>query len=174
MSDISVQNPTEFLKSAFDSAVASADPKTCLPSYLKSALAKPAPGRTVVLGGGKAGGSMARAVEDFWLENYPTRPLEGLVVTRYGHAVNCDRIKIVEAGHPIPDSTGNQAAQNILSLAQVNEKRGIPEAKKKHQQDIKAKYPPTPWLKLFRKQFKVPVEFVKKYRHQFFLFSLKG
>ena len=47
-----------------------------------------------------------------------------------------------------------------------------PRSQKKQQQDIKAKYPPTPWLKLFRKQFKVPVEFVKKYRHQVFFLGL--
>ena len=47
-------------------------------------------------------------------------------------------------------------------------------SQKKHQQEIKAKYPPTPWLKLFRKQFKVPVEFVKKYRHQVFWGLMKG
>ena len=49
-----------------------------------------------------------------------------------------------------------------------------PGSQKKHQQEIKAKYPPTPWLKLFRKQFKVPVEFVKKYRHQVLLGLMKG
>ncbi|MBH69045.1 MAG: glycerate kinase [Rhodospirillaceae bacterium] len=117
MPDSAAQNPSEFLKAIFDSAVTAADPKTCLPPHLKKALTKPAKGRTVVLGGGKAGGSMAKAVEDFWLENHPTRSLEGLVVTRYGHAANCDHIEIVEAGHPIPDATGSQAAQRILSLA---------------------------------------------------------
>ncbi len=44
-------------------------------------------------------------------------PLEGLVVTRYGHAVPCERIEIVEAAHPVPDAAGEAAARRILELA---------------------------------------------------------
>ena len=49
---------------------------------------------------------MARAVEDHW-----PGPLTGLVVTRYGYAVPCERIEIVEAAHPVPDAAGLAAAQ---------------------------------------------------------------
>jgi hydroxypyruvate reductase len=56
---------------------------------------------------------MARAVEDAW-----AGPLEGLVVTRYGYAVPCKRIEIVEAAHPAPDAAGLAAARRILSLAE--------------------------------------------------------
>ena len=62
-------------------------------------------GRTIVLGAGKASAAMAKAVEDHW-----PGPLEGLVVTRYGHAVPCARIEIVEAAHPVPDAAGQAAA----------------------------------------------------------------
>jgi hydroxypyruvate reductase len=55
---------------------------------------------------------MARAVEEHW-----PGPLEGLVVTRYGHAVPCERIEIVEAAHPVPDAAGEAAARRILELA---------------------------------------------------------
>ena len=54
-------------------------------------------GRTIVLGAGKASAAMAKAVEGHW-----PGPLEGLVVTRYGHGVPCSRIGIVEAAHPVP------------------------------------------------------------------------
>ena len=69
-------------------------------------------GRTVVVGAGKAAAAMARAFETRW-----PGPLEGLVVTRYGHAVPCDRIEIVEASHPVPDAAGERAARRILDLA---------------------------------------------------------
>jgi hydroxypyruvate reductase len=55
---------------------------------------------------------MARAFEVAW-----PGPLEGLVITRYGHAVPCGRIEVVEAGHPVPDAAGEQAAGRILTLA---------------------------------------------------------
>ena len=66
-----------------------------------------------MLGAGKASAAMAKAVEDHW-----PGPLEGLVVTRYGHAVPCARIEIVEAAHPVPDAAGRDAARRILELAQ--------------------------------------------------------
>ncbi len=52
---------------------------------------------------------MAKAVETLW-----PGPLSGLVVARYGHAVSCDRIEIVEASHPVPDESGHQAARRML------------------------------------------------------------
>ena len=64
-----------------------------------------------MLGAGKASAAMAKAVEDHW-----PGPLEGLVVTRYGHAAPCTRIEIVEASHPVPDATGRDAARRILEL----------------------------------------------------------
>src|SRR5262249_20257335 len=44
-------------------------------------------------------------------------PLEGVVVTRYGHSVPCDQVEVVEAGHPVPDLTGERTARRILDLA---------------------------------------------------------
>ena len=66
-------------------------------------------GRLIVLGAGKASAAMARAVEQHW-----SGPLDGTVVTRYGHAVPCERIKIVEASHPVPDAAGEAAALSIF------------------------------------------------------------
>ena len=77
-------------------------------------LPPPPSGRVVVLGAGKAAAAMAAAVEAAW----PDRPLEGLVVTRYGHGVPCRRIEIVEAAHPVPDAAGEAAAKRILALAE--------------------------------------------------------
>ena len=65
----------------------------------------------MVIGAGKASAAMARAVEDHW-----PGPLEGLVVTRYGHGVPCQRVEIVEAAHPVPDRAGVAAAERMLDL----------------------------------------------------------
>ncbi|MBT9519809.1 MAG: glycerate kinase, partial [Dechloromonas sp.] len=59
---------------------------------------------------GKASAAMARAVEQHW-----SGPLEGTVVTRYGHGVPCERIKIIEAAHPVPDAAGEAAALSIFA-----------------------------------------------------------
>ncbi len=104
-----MQEPRAFLQSLFDAAVAAADPALLVPAYLPD----PPKGRTVVVGAGKAAAAMALAVESSW-----RGPLEGLVVTRYGHAVPCRHIRIVEAGHPVPDVAGHEAAAEILQLAQ--------------------------------------------------------
>ena len=98
-------NPREFLLALFDAAVKAALPSVIVPAHLP---ARPK-GRTIVIGAGKASAAMAKAVEDNW-----DGPLEGLVVTRYGHAVACDRIEIVEASHPVPDAAGEDAARRIL------------------------------------------------------------
>lgn len=91
----------------FDAAVAAALPDVCVPPHLPP----PPPGRTIVIGAGKASAAMARAVEQHWQGD-----LSGLVVTRYGHGVPCDRIEIVEAAHPVPDENGLKAARRILEL----------------------------------------------------------
>ena len=99
----------EFLRALFDAALAAADPDQALAERIPP----PARGRTVVVGAGKAAAAMARAFETRW-----PGPLEGLVLTRYGHAVSCDRIEILEAAHPVPDAAGELAARRVLALAQ--------------------------------------------------------
>jgi hydroxypyruvate reductase len=89
----------------FDAAVASAQPMHALPPCMPS----PPLGRTIVVGAGKAAATMARAFETHW-----PIPLEGVVVTRYGHAVPCERIEVIEAAHPVPDDASVDAARRIL------------------------------------------------------------
>lgn len=102
--------PAALLRNLFNAAIASAQPALVVPPHL------PEPesigsARLIVIGAGKASAAMARAVEDHW-----PGPLEGLVVTRYGYRVPCERIEIVEAAHPVPDAAGLQAAQRIAAL----------------------------------------------------------
>lgn len=103
----------KFLRSLFDAALAAADPARCLGPFLP-APPKP-PGRTIVVGAGKAAATMARAVEQAWPED---APLSGVVVTRYGHGVPCRRITVREASHPVPDAAGAAAAAEILQAVQ--------------------------------------------------------
>ena len=70
----------------------------------------------LVIGAGKASAAMARAVEDHWAG--PKSQLGGLVVTRYGYAVGCEHIEIVEASHPVPDAAGLTAAERMIALVQ--------------------------------------------------------
>ena len=94
------------LRRIFEAAVESAQPAHALPAFLP-----PAPtGRTLVVGAGKASAAMARALEDHWRGE-----LRGIVVTRYGHAVACRRIEVVEAAHPVPDAAGVAAARRIVA-----------------------------------------------------------
>jgi glycerate 2-kinase len=98
------------LRRMFDAAIASAQPAVCIPSHLP-----PAPrGRMIVIGAGKASAAMAQAVERNW-----SGSLSGLVVTRYGYAVPCKQIEIIEAAHPVPDAAGMRAAQRMLDLVRA-------------------------------------------------------
>jgi len=102
-----------FLRRLFDAALAAADPARLFRAPAVAArLPPPVAGRTVVIGAGKASAAMARAFEAAW-----PGAIDGLVVTRRGHGVPCQRIEIVEASHPVPDAAGEAAARRILDLA---------------------------------------------------------
>src|SRR5690606_15266189 len=92
-----------------DAAIAAAQPEAIVAPHLPP----PPRGRTIVLGAGKAAAAMARVVE-----RHMQGPIEGLVVTRYGHAVPCARVEVVEAAHPVPDAAGRAAARRILDWAE--------------------------------------------------------
>ena len=108
-------DPRGFLLALFSAAVAQAVPGPETAAFLPA----PPKGRTLVLGAGKAGGSMAAAVDALWPKN---APMSGLVVTRYDYVppaykANPGRIEVVEAAHPVPDDAGRRAAKRIAELA---------------------------------------------------------
>ena len=110
------QDPAGFLRHLYEVAVRNALPIEGLARHLP----KPPKGRTLVLGAGKAGGSMAQALEALWPQD---APLSGLVVTRYAHIPPRPeglpvRLEVVEAAHPVPDAAGLAAAERILALTQ--------------------------------------------------------
>ena len=100
-------DPRELLIRSFQAAVAAADPLQILPRHLPA----PPRGRTLVIGAGKAGASMAQAVERHWPA---AAALEGVVITRHGHGLPTERISVIEAGHPVPDEAGEAGARDIL------------------------------------------------------------
>ena len=108
-------DPRGFLLALFNAAVAQAVPGPETAAFLPA----PPKGRTLVLGAGKAGGSMAAAVDALWPKG---APMSGLVVTRYDYVppaykANPGRIEVVEAAHPVPDGAGRRAAKRIAELA---------------------------------------------------------
>ncbi len=100
------------LVESFQAAVGAADALKILPPHLP----EPPAGKTLVVGAGKAAAAMALAVEQHWPA---ASPLDGLVITRYRHGLLTNRIKVIEAGHPVPDERGEKAAQEILRRAKT-------------------------------------------------------
>jgi hydroxypyruvate reductase len=99
----------KLLRKMFAAAVEAAQPRLTISAHLP----KVPKGRTLVIGAGKASAAMAQAFEKAW-----KKPVEGLVVTRYGYGVPTRHIEIVEAAHPVPDAAGRAAAARILKMVQ--------------------------------------------------------
>jgi glycerate 2-kinase len=95
------------LRTLFDTAIEAANPRIVLARHLPP---KPTSGRCIVVGGGKSAAVMAATLEDAW----PDVPLEGTVVTRYGHAVPTRHIEVIEASHPVPDENSERGAKRLL------------------------------------------------------------
>src|SRR5690606_18984603 len=112
-SRVSTMQSKNLLLECFHAAVAAADPARviapCVPPLLGSGAR-----RVFVAGAGKAAAAMAAALDAAWPSE---ASLEGLVVTRYGHAQDAGRIEVVEAGHPMPDEAGMAAARRMLAAA---------------------------------------------------------
>lgn len=104
------------LRAIFDAAIAAAHPDVVLARHLR-----PAPkGRVICLAAGKGAAAMAAAAERHYLDelSLPPARLTGIATTRHGHGVPTRRIRVVEAGHPVPDEAGLRGAADSLLLAQ--------------------------------------------------------
>ena len=102
-------SPRTLLQQMFAAAVEAAQPVHCIPKFLP----EQPKGRLIVIGAGKASAAMAKAFEDSW-----PGALSGVVLTRYGYQVPCQRIEILEASHPVPDAAGLAASHRILQTVQ--------------------------------------------------------
>jgi glycerate 2-kinase len=105
------------LRAIFDAAVAAAHPDVVLGAHLRTA----PKGRVICLAAGKAAAAMAAAAERHYLDAIGLEPsrLIGIATTRHGHGVPTRRIKVIEAGHPVPDEAGLKGAEASLQLAQT-------------------------------------------------------
>jgi glycerate 2-kinase len=107
--------PRALVETLFQAAVAAAHPASCLPPLLPN----PPAGRLILLAAGKAAGSMAEVAEGFYLDRLKLdrERLCGIAVARHGYGRPTRTVSMVEAGHPIPDAAGLQAAERALALA---------------------------------------------------------
>lgn len=99
-------------RAVFDAALAAAEVR---PLVLQALRGRPWPGagRVLVVGAGKASGAMAAAVE----EALGDRVRAGAVAVKDRHLGPTRRVRLLEAGHPVPDERGVQAAEAVRALA---------------------------------------------------------
>jgi glycerate 2-kinase len=104
-----------FLEDLYRAAVAAAHPATFLPPLLPA----PPAGRIILLAAGKAAGSMTEVAEAHYLDKQriATERLSGVAVARHGYGRRLRRVRMIEAGHPVPDAAGLEAADRALALA---------------------------------------------------------
>jgi len=102
-------DPKSLLAALFHAAVVAADPARTIRRFLP----EPPKGRTVAVGAGKGAAQLARALEMAW-----PGLLYGTVVTRYGYALECERIEVLQAGHPLPDENGLTASAKLFARVQ--------------------------------------------------------
>ena len=77
--------------------------------------------RILVVGAGKAGAPMAKAIEDLLGD----RIADGVIVVKDGHGLPLKKIKVCEASHPVPDDRGVQGTKEVLSLVEKAGKRDL-------------------------------------------------
>lgn len=102
-----MENPRAFLEELFTEAVQAASPAGKIPDLRPENHR----GRTFVVAAGKGAAAMAKEVEDTW-----SGDLEGIALTRYQHGLDLEHIRVIEAGHPVPDEEGEKAAREILDI----------------------------------------------------------
>ncbi len=103
------------LRAIYDAAVAAAHPDVMLAPHLRPVPA----GRVICLAAGKGAAAMAAAAERHYLDalGLPPERLVGIATTRHGHGVPTRNIRVIEAGHPVPDEAGLKGAAETLALA---------------------------------------------------------
>jgi len=113
--DPAIRDLRTLLTGFLDEAIAAAHPRECLVGHLPA----PTPGRLIILGAGKAGGSMTAVASRFYREEHgvPDDRIVGLAVARHGYGEDAPGIRMVEAGHPVPDAAGIEATKEALALA---------------------------------------------------------
>ncbi len=99
-------------RSIFQAALRAADPAAAVERYLERRNFSRFQ-HIYVIGAGKAGASMAKAVERI----LGKRITAGLINVKYGHLAKLRRIELNECGHPVPDAHGVEGSARIAGLA---------------------------------------------------------
>lgn len=103
-------NVRDLFIQSFETVVSASHPDFCMQRFIPD----PPKGRLIVIGAGKATAAMAVAFENAYKGD-----IEGVIVTRYGHALPTRKIKIIEAAHPVPDLAGQNAVREIMKLLET-------------------------------------------------------
>src|SRR5262249_29395868 len=105
-----------FLADLYRIAVAQAHPASCLPPLLPY----PPAGNLVLLAAGKAAGSMSEVAEAHYLDQLRIagERTSGVAVARHGYGRPLRRVRMIEAGHPIPDAAGLEGAGHGIKVAE--------------------------------------------------------
>ena len=104
----------ETLSALYRAAYTTAHPSTCLPPYLPPV---PPSGRIIIIGAGKGSAAMAVATERHYIAAGQGDKISGLISTRHGFGLATEIIKILEAGHPVPDFHSIEGAKIAIELA---------------------------------------------------------
>ena len=107
-------NTRRLLHTLFDAAVSAALPAKCLPRHFPEA---PAGGKIIVIACGKAAAGMAKAAEQYYERRVAPAQLTGVAVIRHGFGEPLKKIRLIEAGHPVPDVASHYAAAEAMRLA---------------------------------------------------------
>jgi len=102
------------LMALYEAAYTTAHPSTCLPPYLPPV---PPNGRIIIIGGGKGSAAMAVATEQHYIALGQGDKISGMISTRHGFGLPTQIIKILEAGHPVPDANSIEGAKQAIALA---------------------------------------------------------
>lgn len=110
-----VETQRGHLQAFMEAAIRAAHPDLCLPAHLPP----PSPGRLIILAAGKAAGSMSAVASRFYRQEHGLGDarIVGLAVARHGYGQEAPGIRMVEAGHPVPDQAGIDATEEVLRLA---------------------------------------------------------
>jgi glycerate 2-kinase len=106
----------ELLMALYETAVATAHPRTCVPPHLPDV---PQGGRIIIIGAGKASAAMAQATERHYIGRGLEASVAGFVTTRHGFALPTTLIGIMEAGHPVPDANSVSGAARAIEAARA-------------------------------------------------------
>lgn len=122
----------ELLFDIFNAAIKAVEPKTAVKNMVRFVDGRLITGeisfcninyfdRTMVVGAGKGASLMAKAVEEVIGDKLD----EGIIIVKYGHTLPLNRIRQIEAGHPIPDEAGVNGTEAIIKLLETADEKTL-------------------------------------------------